>query len=57
MELPPHSESDDPSDSAIGRKPAPAHNRAGVAIAAVLITLVVLVVILHLTGIVGPGAQ
>jgi hypothetical protein len=52
MDLPSHPESSEP-----GSEPPPRPGRAGTVVVAALLVLVALIVILHLTGIVGPGAH
>lgn len=54
MELPSHPESEEPSSH---RRPATASGRATVAVYVVIGVLVAVIVILHLTGVVGPGAN
>lgn len=54
MDLPSHPEAD---DSGPDREPAPAGSWAGMAILAVVAALIVVIVVLHLTGVVGPGAN
>lgn len=54
MDLPPHPESE---DSATDRKPVTPVGWGTRVVVAVVIALVALIVILHLTGVVGPGAH
>ena len=52
MDLPSHPESDeDPGPT------PPSSSRAGTVVVAALLALVAVIVILHLTGIMGPGAH
>jgi len=54
MELPPHPETD---EAPALHDPAAGFNWAFVAVVAVIGVLMALMVILHLTGVVGPGAH
>lgn len=55
MELPAHPEAD---DSGTGpRSPTTATSRATWLVVAVVVGLLAVIVILHLTGVVGPGAN
>lgn len=54
MELPPHPESEDTGPS---QKPATAVGWGTRIVIALVVALVAAIVILHLTGVVGPGAN
>jgi hypothetical protein len=54
MELPPHPESEDTSPD---KKPATTTGWGARIVIGVVIALVAAIVILHLTGVVGPGAN
>lgn len=56
MELPTHPEADDPPASGPSPSPSPSSRWSRVLVG-VLLGLVAVVVLLHLTGVVGPGGK